>query len=218
MAPKSIPPAAKQALIVKWFHDSRSAHSFKELEKVLPQIASIPQMQVKDYIQTLMDENQIRVEKIGSGNWYWSFAIDVQKSRETVLRSLRTEESKLKLAIAAVEGSFEEEVAQRDNSGEMLDENGMDREASLKAHAALLRDNDILDKEMAGYSDTDPTEILRKIDETERLRESAGRWTDNLEAIEAFMIRESGNRDEVRKIMQQVCGEEYVPGEGLKEL
>ncbi len=39
-------------------------------------------MQVKDYLTALVDDNKVRVEKIGSGNWYWCFRGDEKKLKE----------------------------------------------------------------------------------------------------------------------------------------
>jgi hypothetical protein len=94
-APKNAPPAAKQAKILEWFRETMGVYTIKELEKLLPGVASINAMQVKEYIQNLSDENLIRVEKIGSGNWYWSFASDTKKFKENALNKLKEEESKL---------------------------------------------------------------------------------------------------------------------------
>lgn len=38
-------------------------------------------MVVKDYLQALSGEGLIRVEKIGSGNWYWSFLSDAKQGK-----------------------------------------------------------------------------------------------------------------------------------------
>jgi len=51
----------------------------------LPAAAGISGMQVKDYLTALVDENKIRVEKIGSGNWYWCFRGDEKRQKEVEL-------------------------------------------------------------------------------------------------------------------------------------
>jgi hypothetical protein len=180
-----------------WFHRSLSAHSFKDLEKALPSVASISGMVVKDYLQALSDEGLIKVEKIGSGNWYWAFVSDAKQSKEKVLHGLKTEETKLNASITDVEKQIIDETAQRDEDDEMLEDNGMDRQALLVAHERLLKETASLEKELAAYSGNDPTELLRKEKETQNLKDAA---------------------EQVALVMQSTCGEEYVPGEGLKEL
>lgn len=48
-------------------------------------------MQVKDYLQALSDDNKIRIEKMGSGNWYWSSPRDEKKAKETAVGKAENE-------------------------------------------------------------------------------------------------------------------------------
>jgi hypothetical protein len=201
---------------VEWFRESMGVYTFKELEKFLPSVGSINGMQVKDYLQALQDENQIRVEKIGSGNWYWSFKSDAKKIKETVINNLTSDESRLVASLADTEKQIEEEMAKREED-ERLD-GGIDRTALLDAHDKLLKEMDVLDKELSLYSDNDPAEVLRKVEEMQKLKDSAIKWTDNIECLQAFLINLTGDRAQAATIMQTACGDEWVVGEGLKEL
>ena len=195
-----------------------NVYTLKELEKSLQSVASINSMQVKDYLQALQDENLIRVEKIGSGNWYWCFMSDAKKSKENMINILRAEESKLMGSIAETEKQIEQEMAKREEDDEMLEDNGMDRKALLEAHETLLKEMETLDKDLACYSDNDPAEILRKVEETKKTKDSAIKWTDNVEAMQSFLSSILGDRAQVAATMQSTCGDEYVVGEGLKDL
>ncbi len=203
---------------MEWFRQSLAAHSFKDLEKALPAVASVNKMQIKDFIQSLTDEGLIRVEKIGGGNWYWSFISDAKKIKENALDTLTTEESRLKASIADIEAELEEDVAAREEGEETLGDSGMDRKTLLETHETLLRETSLLDKELSSYSDNDPTEILRKAEEIKRLKESAEKWTDYIEGVEWILKNQMGDKVAVAHIMENICGDEYVPGEGLREL
>jgi hypothetical protein len=203
---------------VEWFRQSLSAHSFKDLEKLLPAVASVNKMQIKEFIQALTDEGLIRVEKIGGANWYWSFVSDAKKLKEDVLSNLTTEEAKLKVSIVDVDTQTEEEMAAREDDDEMLEDGNMDRKTLFIAYETLLKETAILARELAGYSDNDPTEILRKAEETRNLKASAEKWTDYLEGVEGLLKSLTGDRATVTQLMEEVCGDEYVAGEGLKEL
>lgn len=217
-APKNLPPAAKQAKILDWFRESMNVYTLKELEKLVQSVASINAMQVKEYLQALQDENLIRVEKIGSGNWYWCFMSDAKKSKENMINTLRAEESKMTALIAETEKQIEQEMAKREEDDEMLEDNGMDRKALLEAHETLLKEMEMLDKDLACYNDNDPVEILRKVEETKRTKDCAIKWTDNVEAMQSFLFSILGDRAQVAATMQTTCGDEYVVGEGLKDL
>ena len=60
--------------------------------------------------------------------------------------------------------------------------------------------------------------IDRIVDETKKLKESAGKWTDVLEGVEWLLMDIVQDRLQVAQIMANICGEEYVIGEGLREL
>ena len=217
-APKNLPPAAKQAKILDWFKETMCVYTLKELEKLLQSVGSINGMQVKEYLQALQDENLIRVEKIGSGNWYWCFMSDAKKTKENILNSLEADENKLNTAIAEAEKQIEEELAKREEETEMQEENGLDRNVLLETHDVLLKEMQTLVEGLACYSDNDPAEVLHKIDGTLRLKDSAIRWTDNIEAMESFFTNLTGDRAHTAQLMYSACGDEYVVGEGLKDL
>ncbi|CZS97911.1 probable MND1 Mnd1/Hop2 complex promote meiotic chromosome pairing and DSB repair [Rhynchosporium agropyri] len=219
MAPKNLPPAAKQQKILDFFQQSMNVFTLKELEKTLASVASIHAMQVKEFLQSMQDENVIRVEKIGSGNWYWCFTSDAKKTKENMLNKLKAEESTLTMAIADAEKQIEEEMAKReDEDDNLLEGNGMDRKTLVETHEALEKEMAILDKELAAYSDNDPVEIQRKVEETKRARDSAIRWTDDIESLESYIGTLTTDRAQMVEIMAQACGDEYVLGEGLKDL
>jgi hypothetical protein len=100
----------------------------------------------------------------------------------------------------------------------MLEGGGMDRKALLAAHETLLKETDDLDKALSVYSDGNPAEVLRKVGEMQKLKDSAIKWTDNIECLEALVINLTGDRAQAASIMQRACGDEYIVGEGLKEL
>jgi hypothetical protein len=119
-APKITANAAKQALILAWFHKTAVAHNIKDLEKALPSVGSISGMHVKDYLQSLSDDNKIRVEKIGSGNWYWSFPSDDKKSKELALEKAQDEYTKASAVVADLQARVDEAGAAREEDEELL--------------------------------------------------------------------------------------------------
>jgi hypothetical protein len=175
-------------------------------------------MQVKEFVQALTDEGLIRVEKIGGGNWYWSFVSDAKKLKEDILSGLADEEAKLKASIADIDVQIEEETTARGEEDEMLEDGCKDRTALLSVHETLRKENAMLVQELAGYSDNDPTEILRKAEVTKSFKASAEKWTDYIEGVEGLLKTLTGDKVTVTQLMEKICGDEYVAGEGLKEL
>jgi len=180
-------------------------------------------MAVKDYIQALLDESQIRVEKIGSGNWYWSFVSDAKKEKEKTLKALKDEEKKLLSGIESADKEIQEEEEKRMDDDEMLVDGevagGMDRKELLKMKEVLKAEKEKMLTELMGYKENDPTEVLRKKNEMEKLKLGAERWTDNIEELMGYLKKSVGmDKTTIATTMAQVCGDEWVAGEGLKDL
>ncbi|KAG8533117.1 uncharacterized protein KY384_001900 [Bacidia gigantensis] len=211
MAPKSTPNPAKLGLILKYIQESGTAHNIKELEKALPSVASINGMQVKDFLQALSDEGKIHVEKIGSGNWYWSFLSEEKNTRETTMADLEAEKGKIEVAVQELEDKMREASEQRGQEtgrAELLD-----KKVVLDAEVEELK------KELEGYSDGDPTNVETKRREAAELRGDADRWTDNILILEGHLKKMMGGAsEELEQIKRQIYGNEYVEGEGLQEL
>jgi hypothetical protein len=84
-------------------------------------------MQVKDYLQALSDDNKIRVEKIGSGNWYWSFPSDEKIAKEAALEKAQEDYNKAAAVVADLQSKVDEAGAAREEDGEALKASGMTR-------------------------------------------------------------------------------------------
>lgn len=175
-------------------------------------------MQVKEYIQALTDEYTLRVEKIGSGNWYWSFKSEVGKRKEEQLGKLREEERKLGEGIREMEEKIEAETKMRDDGEEV---GGLSRKVLLEMQEQLLKEKGELDAGLAKYCSDDPEVVARKVEETRRLKASVMVLTDNLDTLGDFVLKEhGGDRSQMANYMVQAFAgsDEYVAGEGLKDL
>ena len=187
-------------------------HNIKELEKALPSVASINGMQVKDYLQALSDEGQIHVEKIGSGNWYWSFLSEETKTRTDALTKLREEKEKIDATVQELD--FKVKVASDKREGE---DGG--RQDLISIHTTLQEELSVLKGELEQYKDGDPGEILRRRDEVKRLRDKAERWTDNVGLLEGWLLQMlGGDRGALEDMRRGLYEGEYMEGEGLREL
>lgn len=123
-APRTNTNAGKAATILAWFHKTAVAHSIKDLEKALPQVASINGMQVKDYLQALADDSKIRVEKIGSGNWYWSFPNDEKKAKDIALAKAQDEFNRAQDMVLKLQAEVKEADAARADGEDTLGDLG----------------------------------------------------------------------------------------------
>ena len=185
-------------------------------------------MQVKDYLQSLQDDNKIHVEKIGSGNWYWSFTGDESKSVQAQVEKARAERDALAQSIDALKARVEEAAAVREEengeSGESK-EGGkgdveMSRKSLLERNEFLKKDVERLEKEVEAYCDHDPAELERRKGMVEAYREEAVQWTEQILSLESWMRRQTGGDKEQLLMLKRSCyGDEFDEEEqGLKEL
>ena len=198
--------------MLSYIQNSLTVHSLKDLEKALPSVASINSMQVKDYLQALTDEGKLRVEKIGSGNWYWSFLSDEKRAQVNTLEKLKNEKEKLDDTIIELRARVNEASIRRE-------EDGIGREELVTMHTQLAEEVLRLNEELNGYKDSDPDQIVRKRREIEQFKEKAYRWTENVELLEGWLMKVvGGDTERVDGIKQMFYGDQYIEGEGLKEL
>ncbi|KAG9196506.1 hypothetical protein G6011_01627 [Alternaria panax] len=222
MAPKTQPNPQKAASILAWFHKTAQAHSIKDLEKTLPQVSSINSMQVKDYLQALSDDNKIRVEKIGSGNWYWSFPADEKKAKDAALEKARDEFDKANATVKELQAKVDDAGAARAEDEEMLMETGGDRKTLITKHTELTKDLEKLRSELAAYSEQDPVEMEKKAAETEQARLDAEKFTDQILIMQDWLNQQcfggSGGPD-FKDMLKSLYHDEYdEEEEGLREL
>jgi hypothetical protein len=101
----------------------------------LPQVGAISGMHVKDYLQALADDNKIRVEKIGSGNWYWSFLSDEKKAKDAALEKAQNEFNKVTATVAELQAKVDEAGAARAEDEDTMEETGECNVLTVGAYA-----------------------------------------------------------------------------------
>lgn len=199
-----------------YIQNSLTAHTLKELEKALPSVASINGMHVKDYLQALTDEGKIHVEKIGSGNWYWSFLSEEKKIRTDELAKLTLEKRKTDDAVQELHQHVD--LA---NGKQRDDADAEDDRANLVAEQArLMEELQTVKAELHRYRDGDPAELLLKKKQIQALQQKAELWTDNVAILEQWLAHAlAGDWENLDAIKRSCYGDEYdEEGQGLKEL
>jgi isopenicillin N synthase-like dioxygenase len=182
-------------------------------------VASINGIQVKEYIQALTDENQLRVEKIGSGNWYWSFASDDKHEQERHLTRVGTEVEKSRKSCTETTAALADEIARREE--ELEDEE--EREALILQKAGLETAVDrvrTIEAQLTGVLDWLSCKGVKQVQaELAGFRQDALQWTDNIYVLEEYLRKlAGGDRQIVEAVLRECYGDEYVDGEGLREL
>jgi hypothetical protein len=206
-----MPPAAKRAAMLHWIQKSGTVHSIKDLEKALPSVGSINGMQVKEYVQAMLDENEIRVEKIGSGNWYWSFPSEDKLRKEEALDRAQTDRDKSVAALAELRQKLDEaEAARKEDEGMLMGGDGMSRKDLMERNDLLTEQAEVLKKELASYSGNDPLEVERRKRLVETMKNEAEKHTDHIQSMEGWIRSNAGvDRETIINMKRSWYGDQF---------
>ncbi|KAJ6138062.1 hypothetical protein N7471_004548 [Penicillium samsonianum] len=211
--------SAKQDLILTHLRATGTCHTLKDLEKTLPSVASINGIQVKEYIQALTDEGQLRVEKIGSGNWYWSFSSDEKHARERQLARVTTEVEKVRKSCADAEAALAAETMRRkeEPDDDLERESLMAKKAELQVAIDRVRTTEA---QLSGPLNSLSSKGVKQVqEELAGFQQQALQWTDNIYMLEEYLRKlAGGDRQIIEGVLRDCYGDEYVDGEGLCEL
>lgn len=218
-APKTTTQPAKLSAILAYFHKSGVAHSIKDLEKALPFVASINGMQVKDYLQALSDENKIKVEKIGSGNWYWAFAGEEMVQKGQGRDRAEEERDKARATVEELRAKVDQAVKERSEGDDGDDGDGeddfVDRKTATERLDVVKATVETLRRELLGYSGSDPVELEKRKGAVGDYRGKAEKWTEHVWAMEGYLRDElCMGREELESLKMMLYGDDYVEEEG----
>jgi len=187
---------------------------------MLPAVASINGMQVKEYVQGLIDDGQLRVEKIGSGNWYWCFGSEEKREKEKVKVQLEKEIGRMQKVTKDLEKELERIQAETAAAGaDAAEEEETERKTLTTVKGELSIEVQRLKKDEDALLAAGAGGLERKKEEIKLWKQDAYIWTDNISILEQYLNRlAGGDRNTVEAVLKDCYGDEYVEGEGLREL
>ena len=101
----------------------------------------------------------------------------------------------------------------------MLEEGGGTREELLSSKKLLEVETEALRRELATYSDNDPTELERKVKDAAEWKIMADEFTDDIYSMEGWLKGQMGGGEALDMMLQETYGKEYDEEvRGLKEL
>ncbi|KAI0032229.1 meiotic nuclear division protein 1 [Vararia minispora EC-137] len=186
----------KKVKLLEIFHET-----LKELEKLAPKMKGIVQQSVKDVLQTLVEEELVCTDKIGSSNFFWSFpsqrGVEVKSRLERAERE--THELQKRLNETRADIAVEEEKRPRSDT----------RTAAEERLAAAVREVDALQAEVGAYGACDPAVVEAKRRAVLLAHEAAVRWTENYSSLMGY-VRRMDPSLEVGEVQQALgIGDDY---------
>ena len=170
-------------------------------------------MNAKDHIQALVDESLLRVEKIGTGNWYWCFGSDARHQCDRMKEQVLAEETTVESRVEALQLQLEEEKTKR--GGDVTDDELIERAQLINDIEAVKIGTKILKDELAAYEDGDPTVLQKKYEQIQEMKDAAEVWTDNCYTLEGWMKDQLGMiKEEAVGLLRECYGSEFMEEQG----
>uniref|UniRef100_A0A8C6U5H9 Meiotic nuclear division protein 1 homolog n=1 Tax=Neogobius melanostomus TaxID=47308 RepID=A0A8C6U5H9_9GOBI len=168
----------KRTRMLEIFFESKDVFQLKDIEKIAPKAKGITPMSVKDVLQSLVDDNMVDCERVGTSNYYWAFPSKALNSRTHRLDELKKQISEAKQRKESLQKAVEAKF------GRVFVQNK--RSALLKELASLREERAQLQAELEKYRECDP-EVVQEIKKTNVIaKEAVSRWTDNVFSIKSW--------------------------------
>ncbi|VAI17117.1 unnamed protein product [Triticum turgidum subsp. durum] len=132
------------------FYESQDFYLLKELEKMGPKKGVISQS-VKDVVQSLVDDDLVLRDKIGTSVYFWSLP-------SCAGNQLRTTYNKLESDLSNSKKRYMELLEQRDDLKRGREDTD-EREDALEELKAVELRHKKLKEELAAYADSDPSAL-----------------------------------------------------------
>ncbi|XP_059409385.1 meiotic nuclear division protein 1 homolog [Carassius carassius] len=174
----------KRSRMMEIFFETKDVFQLKDIEKIAPKSKGITPMSVKEVLQSLVDDNMVDTERVGTSNYYWAFPSKALHARKCRLEELERQHE---------DGNQRKKALQQAvNKAKVGREVNEERENLLKELTALKHQRDQLKAELEKYKECDPevVEEIRKANIT-----AVSRWTDNVFAIKSWAKKKFGFED-----------------------
>ena len=194
----------KRQKLIEIFFEKSDFLSLKEVEKFAIKQKSIPPMLVKQILQSLVDDDLVTCDKIGSSNYYWAFPSEAIKLRDfrlqEIIKVLENQNSKL--------NNIEIQLSQIKDMqpGESKE---FERDQLLSKTIEKERAVNELTKEIKALHSVDPESLNNYALDAQKFKENANALTDNIFAILSW-AKEKNPTLEDREIMQHIGAPECV--------
>ncbi|XP_031482744.1 meiotic nuclear division protein 1 homolog isoform X1 [Nymphaea colorata] len=185
----------KREHILQIFYESHDFFLLRELEKLGPKKGVVSQT-VKDVVQSLVDDDLVLKDKIGSSVYFWSLP-------SCAGNQLRNTHYKLEADIKASKKRLAELVELRENLKKGREDSD-ERNSALEEMKIVERKYNALKDEMELYADNDPATLDAMKSATEIAVSATNRWTDNIFTVQHWC---SQNFPQAREQLGHLYGE-----------
>ncbi|ESR64604.1 Meiotic nuclear division protein 1-like [Citrus sinensis] len=189
----------KRGKILEIFYESQDFYLLKELEKLGPKKGVITQS-VKDVVQSLVDDDLVLKDKIGTSVYFWSLPSCAGNQLRNVYRKLESDLQSSK--------KRHTELVEQCNALKKGREESDEREEALEELKAVELKHIELKDEMGQYADNDPAAFEAMKNAIEVAHAAANRWTDNIFTLQQWC---SNNFPQAKEELEQMYKDVGIP-------
>ncbi|XP_036810348.1 meiotic nuclear division protein 1 homolog isoform X3 [Oncorhynchus mykiss] len=159
----------KRTRMMEIFFETKEVFQLKDIEKIAPKTKGITPMSVKEVLQSLVDDNMVDCERVGTSNYYWAFPSKALHARKRRLEELDKQHTVEKQRKMSLQQAVDKSKVGREETEE--------RATLLKELQALREKRSHLKAKLEKYRECDPEVIeeMRKSNVT--AKEAVSRWT-----------------------------------------
>jgi len=164
--------------MLELFHQKKDVFVLRELEKMGPKEKGIVMQSVKDVVQSLVSDDLVSTDKIGSSTYFWSFpstAINTKMQRKKDLMQKMKDLSRKSLEL-------DSELKKVEMSADEMEA----RDMALKELHSLENKRNELKARLEALKDCDPQQTLQLKSDCEVSKEAVNRWTDNVFQVKSW--------------------------------
>ncbi|KAJ4708577.1 Meiotic nuclear division protein 1-like [Melia azedarach] len=187
----------KREKMLEIFYESQDFFLLKELEKLGPKKGVITQS-VKDVVQSLVDDDLVLKDKIGTSVYFWSLPSCAGNQLRNVHRKLESDLHSSKKRLSELAGQCNALKKGREESDE--------REQAMEELKAIEQKHNELKDEMGQYADNDPAAFEAMKNAIEVAHAAANRWTDNIFTLRQWCSNNFPQAKEQLELMYKEVG------------
>jgi len=162
--------------------------------------AGVNAMSIKGVLQEMVDDDQIRLDKIGISNYYWCFPSEALSKKQAEEAKLESSLSATESEIESLTNAIEKAKSERKESKE--------RTTKLKEIEDLKTEIEKLNTELQKYSELEAQRGL--VQKLELCKQAAHRWTDNTWTLADYLKKKYGcNSKDVQRQLQMADDFDY---------
>ncbi len=193
----------KRQVMLGLFHETGEVFNLKELESRGTKLGVVTQT-IKDVVQALVDDKLVEQDKVGSGNFFYSFPSAALMAVRARCDALEASIARDTAACAELEARLKALSADRTGAGAGAGAGGGDDRATKLAKLEELKARSVaLDKSLALHADNDPAVLAALQAKVAGAKASADRWTDAIWALRSHLVKKFGREPkEVRCLLE----------------